>query len=113
MASNVSAAARRARLSRSFPACAPFSPSTGIVDSHALMLANQAEVEAAGGMAVLRAPVVAGRVTERGFALEGGGAEPMVLECRMLVNSAGVHAPGLGGPIPGIPASTIPPPTFC
>ncbi len=77
------------------------------------MLAYQAELEAAGGMAVLRAPVVAGRVTERGFALEVGGAEPMVLECRMLVNSAGVHAPGLARRIAGIPPSSIPRDYFC
>jgi L-2-hydroxyglutarate oxidase LhgO len=89
------------------------SPSTGIIDSHALMLAYQAELEAAGGMAVLRAPVVAGRVTGRGFALEVGGAEPMALQCRMLVNSAGVHAPGLARRIAGIPPTSIPRDYYC
>ena len=89
------------------------SPSTGIIDSHALMLAYEAELDAAGGMAVLRAPVVAGRVTERGFALEVGGAEPMALDCRMLVNSAGVHAPGLARRIAGIPLTSIPHDYFC
>lgn len=89
------------------------SPSTGIVDSHALMLSYQAELEAAGGMVVLRAPVLAGRATERGFALEVGGAEPMALECRMLINSAGVHAPSLARRIAGIPPASIPRDYFC
>jgi L-2-hydroxyglutarate oxidase LhgO len=89
------------------------SPSTGIVDSHALMLSYQAELEAVGGMVVLRAPVLAGRADERGFALEIGGAEPMALQCRMLVNSAGVHAPGLARRIAGIPAASIPRDYFC
>lgn len=89
------------------------SPSTGVVDSHALMLSYQAELEAAGGMVVLRAPVLAGRATERGFALEVGGAEPMALECRLLVNSAGVHAPSLARRIAGIPPASIPRDYFC
>src|SRR5262249_24928170 len=38
------------------------SPSTGIIDSHALMLAFQGEAEAAGAMVVLRAPALSGRV---------------------------------------------------
>ena len=85
------------------------SPSTGIIDSHALMLSYQGELEAAGGMVVLRAPMIAGGVTERGFALEIGGAEPMALACRRLVISAGVHAPGVARRIAGIPPASIPP----
>src|SRR5690348_6870069 len=45
------------------------SPSTGIIDSHALMLAFEADLEAAGGMAVLRAPVLGGRIDDGGFIL--------------------------------------------
>src|SRR5665213_2856215 len=37
------------------------SPSTGIVDSHALMLAYQGDAEAAGAVVALRAPLVEGR----------------------------------------------------
>ena len=88
------------------------SPSTGIVDSHALMLSYQGELEAAGGMVVLRAPVVSGRTDGQGFMLEVGGAEPMTLECRLLVNSAGVHAPSLARRIAGIPPASIPPAYF-
>jgi L-2-hydroxyglutarate oxidase LhgO len=88
------------------------SPSTGIVDSHALMLSYQGELEAAGGMVALRAPVVSGRTDGQGFTLEIGGAQPMTLECRLLVNSAGVHAPSLARRIAGIPTASIPPAYF-
>jgi L-2-hydroxyglutarate oxidase LhgO len=89
------------------------SPSTGIVDSHALMLAYQADLESAGGMVVLRAPVLAGAVGSDGFTLEIGGAEPMTLACRLLVNSGGVHAPSLARRIAGIPPASIPRDYFC
>jgi L-2-hydroxyglutarate oxidase LhgO len=89
------------------------SPSTGIVDSHALMLAYQADVEAAGGMVVLRAPVLSGSAGADGFTLEVGGAEPMTLDCRTLINSGGVHAPALARRIRGIPPESIPRDYFC
>jgi L-2-hydroxyglutarate oxidase LhgO len=89
------------------------SPSTGIIDSHGLMLAYEADLEAAGGMVVLRAPVLSGRVEAPGFTLEIGGAEPMRLACRLLVNSAGIHAPSLARRIAGIPPASIPRDYFC
>jgi len=89
------------------------SPSTGIIDSHALMLAYQGDAEAAGAMVVFRAPVEGGRVTDDGFALSVGGAEPMELACRYLVNSAGLYAPSLARRIAGIPAASIPRDYLC
>jgi L-2-hydroxyglutarate oxidase LhgO len=84
------------------------SPSSGIVDSHALMLAYRADLESAGGMVVLRAPVEGGRVTADGFVLDLGGAEPMRLACRLLVNCAGHGAPPLARRIAGIPPDSVP-----
>jgi L-2-hydroxyglutarate oxidase LhgO len=89
------------------------SPSTGIIDSHALMLSYEGEAEAAGAIVVLRAPVQSGRVVARGFELEVGGAEPTTLSCRYLVNSAGLTAPALARAIGGIPLDSIPPEYFC
>ncbi len=89
------------------------SPSTGIVDSHALMLAYQTDAEAHGAQVVLRSPVLAGRVAGAGFALEVGGAETMTLDCKLLVNSAGLYAPALARRIAGIPAATIPRDYYC
>src|SRR5438876_5325920 len=65
------------------------SPSTGIIDSHALMLAYQGEAEAAGAIVVLRTPVLSGKVCDEGFELAVGGDQPTAIRCRLLVNAAG------------------------
>ncbi|SUE45107.1 L-2-hydroxyglutarate oxidase LhgO [Roseomonas gilardii subsp. rosea] len=84
------------------------SPSTGIIDSHAYMLALQGDAENAGAMLAFHSPVLAGRVTPDGIVLEVGGAEPMTLLCRSLVNAAGLGAPALGRAIDGLPPDTVP-----
>jgi len=86
------------------------SPATGIIDSHALMLAYQGDAEAAGAVIAFRAPVVSGRVLADGFELAVGGEEPAAIRCRMLVNAAGLYAPALARTIDGIPPGSIPPP---
>jgi glycine/D-amino acid oxidase-like deaminating enzyme len=58
------------------------SPSTGIVDNHALMLAHQGEAEAAGAVIVLRTPVRCGQVRTDGFELTTGGDEPGTIRYR-------------------------------
>lgn len=78
-----------------------WSPSTGIIDSHALMLAYQGDLEDAGGMIAFNATLDAARVTPDGFHLGVGGDEPMELECSILVNSAGLDAPAIGRRIEG------------
>jgi L-2-hydroxyglutarate oxidase LhgO len=90
------------------------SPSTGIIDSHALMLSYQGEAEAAGAAVAFRSPVLSGRVRGNGgFELAVGGAEPMTIGCRLLVNAAGLDAPALARTIAGIPPASIPLAYFC
>jgi L-2-hydroxyglutarate oxidase LhgO len=89
------------------------SPSTGIIDSHGLMLAYEADAEAAGATIVLRAPMLGGRATRRGFTLEIGGAEPMALDCEILVNSAGLEAPALARRIAGLPPAALARDYYC
>lgn len=84
------------------------SPSTGIVDSHGLMLAYLGDAESRGATLALGSPVVSGRVEKRGIVLEVGGAEPMTVECGTVVNSAGLAAQAVALSIAGIPPSTIP-----
>ena len=85
------------------------SPSTGIVDSHAFMLALLGDAEAHGAMLALETPVVSGRTTGAGVAVESGGAEPMALEARLVVNAAGLGAQAVARAIEGMPAEKIPP----
>ena len=89
------------------------SPSTGIIDSHALMLAYQGEAEAAGAFVAFRTPVLGGHVRGDGFELSVGGDEPTTIRCRYLINAAGLYAPNVARSIEGIPRQTIPPTYFC
>lgn len=84
------------------------SPSTGIIDSHAYMLSLQGDAENAGAVFAFHSPVLSGRVTDEGIEIEVGGAEPMQLRCRTLVNSAGLHAPHLARSIQGMPQNLVP-----
>lgn len=84
------------------------SPSTGIINSHELMLAYQGDLENNGGMVVLNSPVLSGEVIEGGFRLSVGGDEPTSISCRELINSAGLGAQDISNAIAGIPADSIP-----
>jgi L-2-hydroxyglutarate oxidase LhgO len=88
------------------------SPSTGIIDSHALMLSLQGELEAHGGMIAFHAPVRSGEIREDSIVVEAGGAEPMMLQCGLFVNCAGLHAQTLARALRGFPAQHIPPQYF-
>jgi L-2-hydroxyglutarate oxidase LhgO len=68
------------------------SPSTGVVDSHALMVALEGHIEAAGGQVVLSAPVVGLERAGPLFRVATGGDAPTAVTCRHLVNAAGLHA---------------------
>ena len=85
------------------------SPSTGIVDSHGLMLAYLGDAEARGASLALASPVNSGAVTGDGIALNVGGNEAMTIVCNTVVNSAGFNAQAVARTITGIPPDTIPP----
>jgi len=88
------------------------SPSTGIVDSHALMLAYQGDAENSGATVVLKSPVTSGAVGPAGIVLNVGGDEPMTIACTSVVNCAGLFAQNVARSIEGIPAASIPPQYF-
>ncbi len=85
------------------------STATGIVDSHALMLAYLGDLERAGGALVLRAPLERAVAERSGFVLEVGGAEPSELATKVLVNSAGLHAQAVARRIVGLDPAHVPP----
>ncbi len=85
------------------------SPSTGIIDSHGLMLAYQGDAEDAGAMIAFRSPVAGGRVKGEGIELAVGGEAPMTLEARTVVNSAGLYAQAVAASIDGLDPASVPP----
>ncbi|HEX7052337.1 MAG TPA: NAD(P)/FAD-dependent oxidoreductase [Burkholderiales bacterium] len=82
------------------------SPATGIVDSHALMLAYLGDAEANGAMLALKSPLSRARLTPGGIEMHVAGAEPFV--ARAVVNSAGLRAPSLARRFEGYPAELAP-----
>ena len=88
------------------------SPSTGIVDSHALMLALQGDAENHGAALAFLSPVQSGEVHDAGIILNVGGAEPMTLTATAVVNCAGLFAQNVARSIRGLPPERIPPQYF-
>lgn len=84
------------------------SPSTGIIDSHGLMLALQADIEARGGVIACSSTVQAGERIAQGMRLSIEGAEPFDLEAGVVVNSTGIGAQDLSQRIRGLPIAQIP-----
>ncbi|TVR58335.1 MAG: NAD(P)/FAD-dependent oxidoreductase [Candidatus Competibacteraceae bacterium] len=86
-----------------------YSASTGIIDSHGLMLALLGDAEQAGAMLVTHTPVVGARIESDAIVLRTGGEEPFALRCRGLVNAAGLYAQDLARRFTGFPTDRIPP----
>ena len=88
------------------------SPSTGIIDSHGLMLAYQGDAEQAGAVIAFNSPVTGGEVREGGIDLRVGGDQAMTLTARQVVNAAGLHAQSLAATIDGLDPALVPPSYF-
>jgi len=87
------------------------SPSTGILDSHGLMLALQGDLENAGSQVVLKTAVerVALSQTSRHQVWTQDGT---CLAARAVVNAAGLSAPALARRFEGLTAHHVPQPFF-
>jgi L-2-hydroxyglutarate oxidase LhgO len=86
------------------------SPSTGVVDSHGLMLALQGDMENAGGLLALVSPVQHiglkhGTVTHPIRVTTQDGTE---LACKVLVNAAGLKAVAIARAMDGLDNSGLP-----
>jgi len=84
------------------------SPSTGIIDSHAYMLALRGDAEDAGAAFAFHTPLIRAKASAGRIELEAGGGAPMTLACNLLVNAAGLDAPALARVIDGMPIDLIP-----
>lgn len=89
-----------------------YSPTTGIIDSHAYMLSLLGDFEDAGGAIAYRSPLIKAQVlgdgAQVGFELSVGGAEPMQLRTRYLINCAGLSASAVAEKIEGLDHRHIP-----
>jgi L-2-hydroxyglutarate oxidase LhgO len=86
-----------------------YSPSTGIVDSHAFMLSLQGELEANGGSIAFNTPITGWSCTNDGISVTFGGEDPATYSVRTVINSAGHGAPRLLRKLTGFPDDLAPP----
>jgi L-2-hydroxyglutarate oxidase LhgO len=86
-----------------------YSPSTGIIDSHALMISLHADLEAYGGTLALRTDFESAR-RERGLfrVVTRCGDQRCELGSRWLINSAGLAAPAVARTVSGLNPAFIP-----
>jgi len=87
------------------------SPSTGIIDSHGLMLALLGDAEEHGAMLAKLSRVEAVEAGPDGFVLRvQADGQALALQCKELINSAGLGAPALARRIGGLAAEQVPTP---
>lgn len=86
------------------------SPATGIVDSHALMLALLGDAERDGAVLALQSRVLGGRGVNDGVVLQvdSGGTRSELLAAAV-VNCAGLGAQAIARALAGLPAASVPP----
>jgi L-2-hydroxyglutarate oxidase LhgO len=84
------------------------SPSTGILDSHAYMLSLQGEAEARGAAFAFLTPFKRADVSGNVIHVETGGADPMRLSTRILVNASGLDASHSAEAMEGLATDKIP-----
>jgi L-2-hydroxyglutarate oxidase LhgO len=87
------------------------SPSTGIVDSHAYMLALQGDFENAGGMVAYLSALHRATITPQGYELTL--ADGTQVACDVLVNASGLNAPLLARCIEGLDTTGLPQAAYC
>jgi L-2-hydroxyglutarate oxidase LhgO len=92
-------------------AAALHSPLTGIIDSHAYMLALLGQAESSGATLVCGSRVTGIRLEAGGVSIGVNGEQPQ-LRARVVINCAGLFAPHVARSIPGFPADRIPTPYF-
>ena len=104
--------AREARALESELSCtaALHSPLTGIIDSHAYMLALQADAQAAGALFAFGSKVVGGQTTHGGIALKvsTGSEVETDIQASIVINCAGLWAPRTAMGIAGLDRADIP-----
>ncbi|CAN3991688.1 NAD(P)/FAD-dependent oxidoreductase [Methylocystis bryophila] len=92
--------------------CAILSPSTGIIDSHGLMLALQGDAEAQGVSFAFNARIEGGALEKGRVVLhirDRASGESLSLRAKTFVNAAGLGATAIARAIEGFPSDAVPP----
>lgn len=85
------------------------SPSTGIIDSHGLMVALQGEIEDNGGAIAFESPLETAQANSGGFVVQiGGDNGDYRIRTDWLVNAAGLTAPNVARRIEGLDPARVP-----
>ena len=82
------------------------SPSTGIVDSHALMLSLLGDLERAGGVLALNSALALAECAQAAIHLIA--KDGTIIAAKSVVNAAGLHAPALASKFQGLAAQHVP-----
>lgn len=91
-----------------------YSPSTGILDSHALMLSLQGDAQRDGAQFVFNSPFESATIQkDRTFVLRFKDADQTQLSCRWLINATGLHAPKVARAIEGLSPALVPQDYMC
>jgi L-2-hydroxyglutarate oxidase LhgO len=84
------------------------SPETGIIDSHAYMLALRGDIEDAGGAIALRTPVIGAARKSGRWAVRFGGNDGGEFEFDAIANCAGLGAQDVARSMEDYPANRVP-----
>lgn len=85
------------------------SPSTGIFDSHSYMLNLQGDAENHGAVFAFLSTVTGGRINEGMVSLDVSGEDgTMTLDCRTVINAAGLGAQKIASALEGFSAALVP-----
>ncbi|OXR50585.1 FAD-dependent oxidoreductase [Pusillimonas sp. T2] len=91
-----------------------WSPSTGIIDSHGLMLSLLGDAQRHGAQAVFRTPLLHGERLDSGLLkLSFGGESPTTLTARTVINATGLQAPDVASRLPWLTNLAIPKAWYC
>lgn len=87
-----------------------WSPNTGIIDSHALLMALRSELESAGGQVACKSQVRRGYCADDGIDLEVNfdGNDTLTIHATEVINAAGLGAVSLARQFEGVTSKSIP-----